>query len=236
MAEKLVLLVADHVLGQPPVTAGTYKSLDGLAKRGQSGYLSSFADCTDTISQLIGSCYHSAEDLAKELGPMKLAVLKSKSTYAGFGDHTSITGLSLDDVYNKIQEKLGEFNVVVVEAASLGDVDSLVGLLLAKMDETNVAVCVVCGFVEGAKLPEFRQPPPVVDPSWKVIGPNVVDRLTLDKPYMYVSASQKLTRIDRVQAFDEADIAAHCGMGIEPICQLFREYSYYTGSSWKYGA
>ena len=236
MAEKLVLLVTDGALGNPPVTAGTHKSLDALAKRGQCGFLSSFSDCNDTITQLIGSCYHTPEDLAKELGPMKLAVLKDKSTYAGFGDHTSIAGLSVDDIYNKIQEKLTDFNVVVVEVKSIVDMDTLVSKLIARIDETNVAVCLVCGFAAGAKLPEFKKAPPVVDPSWKVIGPNVVDRLTLDKPYLFVSASQKLTRIDRVQAFDESDIAANCGMGVEPICQLFREYSYYTGSSWKYGA
>jgi hypothetical protein len=51
-----------------------------------------------------------------------------------------------------------------------------------------------------------------------------------------VSASEKLTRIDKVQAFDEGLFEELSAMGVLPICQLFREYSYYTGSSWKYGA
>ena len=235
MAEKAVILLAENVLGKPPVTAGTYKGLDALAARGQSGFVSTFKDCSDSIMQLTGACYHTPQKLEKELGPMKLAVLEDKSTFSTFGNIESISNLPVSAIFDKIQQKLKEFNVIIVELKSLRDMDEIVGKLVEKIDETNVAVCVLCGYCEGGKIPQFKTPP-IADPSWKIIGPDIVDRLGVEKPFLFVSASQKLTRIDHVKAFDEADVTENCAMGVEPICQLFREYSYYTGSSWKYGA
>lgn len=233
--EKVVILVADAVLGAPKITKGMYPNLDSLASRGQSGYLSTFTHCTDTITQLTGLCHHTPENLAKEIGPMKLCVLKDKSTYSGFGELISISGFTSDQLLATISEKTASFSVIVVETPDLATMDQLVGGLLPNVDLANVGICVICGYKAGAEVPVFKTPV-VADPSWKVIGADVVETLSVAQPCMYISASQKLTRIDKVAAFDEADVEAHCGMGVQPICQLFREYSYYTGSSWKYGA
>jgi hypothetical protein len=123
----------------------------------------------------------------------------------------------------------------VVELSGIQELELLVALLLPGIDASNVAVCVIVGYADGTTIPAFPVTP-IVDPSWKVIGPNVVEALSMSRPYVFVSASQQLARIDKVQSFDEPDLETHCGMGVLPICQLFREYSYYTGSSWKYGA
>jgi hypothetical protein len=236
MTEKVVLLVVDGVLGNPPVQKGTYPALDALAARAQTGYLSTFSDCADTITQLIGVNHHSLDHLKKELGPMKLSVLKDKSSYsAAFGDIVPITGLSIAQLFEFIQQKLATSNVIVVEVPALAELEQLVALLLPGLDSANVAICAIVGFADGAAVPQFAVAP-VVDPSWKVIGPDVVAALSVEHLCAFLAASKGLVRTDKVQAFDEADIARNCGMGVLPICQLFREYSYYTGSSWKYGA
>jgi hypothetical protein len=236
MAEKVVLLVVDGVLGNPPVQKRTYPSLDALAARAQTGYVSTFSDCPDTITQLIGVNHYSLDNLKKQLGPMKLSILKDKSSYsAELGDIVPITGLSIAELFELIQRKLTTSNVIVVEVVALKELEELVTLLLPGLDSANVAICAIVGFADGAAVPHFAVAP-VVDPSWKVIGPDVVAALSVDRPGAFLAASKVLTRTDKVQAFDEADIAGNCGMGVLPICQLFREYSYYTGSSWKYGA
>jgi hypothetical protein len=236
MAEKVVLLVVDGVLGNPPVQKGAYPALDTLAARAQTGYVSTFSDCPDMITQLIGVNHHSLDKLKTELGPMKLSVLKDKSSYsAALGEIVPIAGLSVALLFELIQQKMTTSAVVVVEVAALKELEELVALLLPGVDSANVAICVIVGFAEGAAVPQFAVAP-VVDPSWKVIGPDVVAALSVEHLGAFLAASKALTRIDRVQAFDEADLAANCGMGVLPICQLFREYSYYTGTSWKYGA
>jgi hypothetical protein len=187
------------------------------------------------VIQLVGTNYHTPEKLAAELGPMKLSVLKIHSAYSGFGDIVDIADLTPPEVFARIQEKLTTFNVIVVEVTDLTNLEVIVGLLFPGIDSANVAVAVVVGYNESAIIPTFPIAP-VVDPSWKVIGPNVVETLDVKKLFLYISASQKLTRIDKVRVFDEEDIEKNNGMGVMPICQLIREFSYYTGSSWKYGA
>ncbi|KAH0787267.1 hypothetical protein GPJ56_008778 [Histomonas meleagridis] len=237
IVEKAVILVADGVLGNPVAKAGQYQSLDILAKRSQSGYLSTFSDCNDTITQLTGVNYHTVDFILKDYGPMKISILKKKSTYnSSLGNVEEINDLSEDQIFQKIDDKLKEYSVIVVEISTLNELDHIVSKLLPKIDADNVGVCVICGYAKDATLPNFTVPPPVVDPSWKVIGPDVVDKLSLEHPFLFFSASKNLTRIDKVQAFDEKDFENNNCMGILPICQLFREYSYYTGSSWKYGA
>jgi hypothetical protein len=235
MVEQAVILVTSSVLGNPRISSGTYSSLDLLASRGQCGFLSTFTDCSDPVIQLIGTNYHTPEKLTAELGPIKLSVLKRNSAYSDFGDISDITDLTPPEIFAHIQEKLSIFNVIVVEVINLTNLETIVGLLFPGIDNANVAVAIVLGYIDGATVPKFPIAP-VVDPSWKVIGPNVVETLDIKKPFLYISASHKLTRIDKVQAFDEDDIEKNNGMGAMPICQLIREYSYYTGSSWKYGA
>jgi hypothetical protein len=235
LVEKVVIVVVDKALGAPRITKGTYASLDSLALRGQSGYLSTFTTSSDMISQLVGICYYTPENLAKELGPMKLAVLKDRSSYDGFGEISSITGFGVPQIFDIVQQKLAQFSVVVVELGSITSADELAARLLPHIDSSNVALCAILGYADGATIPQFPVAP-VVDPSWKVIGPDVVPTLSVSRPLLFVSASQKLTRIDKVQAFDEGLFEELSSMGVLPICQLFREYSYYTGSSWKYGA
>lgn len=233
--EKLVILVADAVFNETPIKEGQYKALDALSLRGQSGFVSTFKDSHDTLSQLIGTHYFALDKLSKLLGKMKLAVLKDKSTFSGFGEVFPITGESSTDIYNQIQNLLNSFNIVVVELHSISTMNELTEKLLPSIDENNVALIVLCGYGPNAKVPVFKTLP-VVDPSWKVIGPDVVETLSVDHPMLFVSASKQLTRIDNVKFFSEKEIEEHCGMGILPICQLFRECSYYTGSTWKYGA
>jgi hypothetical protein len=43
-------------------------------------------------------------------------------------------------------------------------------------------------------------------------------------------------RTDRVQPFDQPDMAANCGMDVLPICQFSREYSDFTMPSSKCGS
>jgi hypothetical protein len=233
--EKAVIIVVDGALVSRKVTKGTFASLDALALRGQCGYVSTFTTCPDTITQLVGSCYFSPEQLAEGLGPMQLAVLKDKSTYSAFGDLTPIAGLSIPQIYDLIQQKLTACSVIIVEIGAIADADQLVGRVLPQIDPANVAVCGLFGYGPDGQPPVFPCAP-VVDPSWKVIGPNVVEALSVEKPLLFVSASLRLTRTDKVKAFDEEDVRTNASMGVLPICQLLREFSYYTGSSWKYGA
>lgn len=235
VVEKLVILVADDVFNETPVVEGQYKALDALSLRGQSGYVSTFKDSHDTLSQLIGTHYFTIDKLSKLLGEMKLAVLKDKSTFSGFGEVFSISNNSTNGIYDQIQNRLNSFNIVVVELHSLSSMNELTEKLLPSIDQNNVALIVLCGYGQNAAVPVFRTLP-IVDPSWKVIGPDVVETLSVEHPMLFVSASKQLTRIDNVKFFSEKEIEDHCGMGILPICQLFRECSYYTGSTWKYGA
>lgn len=235
VVEKLVILVADGVFNENPIKEGQYKSLDKLSLRGQSGFVSTFKGSHDTISQLIGTYYFTIEKLTKMLGDMKLAVLKDKSTFSGFGEVFSIDGKSLTDIFDQIINLLNSFSIVVTELHSLSSMNEITEKLLPSIDRDNIALIVLCGYGQNAKVPTFKTLP-VVDPSWKVIGPDVVETLSVDHPMLFVSASKQLTRIDNVRYFSEKEIEEHCGMGILPICQLFRECSYYTGSTWKYGA
>jgi hypothetical protein len=176
------------------------------------------------------------DHLKKDLGPMKLSVLTDKSSYAApLGHIVPISGLSITSLFELIRQTLATSNVIVVEVAALSELEDLVALLLPGLDSANVAICVIVGFAEGAAVPRFAVAP-VVDPSWKVVGPDVIATLSVEHPRAFLAAAKTLVRTDKVKAFDEADIATNCGMGVLPICQLFREYSYYTGSSWKYGA
>lgn len=236
LTEKVVILVAEDVVGPDGFTGGSYHALDELYKRGQCGFTSVFVDCPDIMMQLTGINYHGAEKLEHEVGHMKLSVLTDKSAYSGFGDVEKISGLDLQGIYNKIVEKKKQFNVILVELPhSLDTLNQMVELLLPGIEE-NVALCTLIGLKADGKKPKITQPPPCVDPSWKVIGPNVVENLSIDRPFLFASASKQLTRVDHVKAFDFDDIQQHACMGALPICQLFREFSYYTGSSWKYGA
>jgi hypothetical protein len=234
--EKAVLILVEGALGSPSITKGSYKSLDALAARGQAGFLSTFTDGEDTILQLTGVHHYGVDKLKEELGDkLSLCVLKDKSAFSAFGETVSVTGKSSSEILDIVGQKLATCTVVIVEAESLAFADRLVSGLVPKLDGGDLSVCVICGYAPGAKVPAFPAPP-VVDPSWKVIGPDVLKTLSVEHPYMFVSASTNLTRIDKVSGFDEADILAHGAMGVLPICQIFREYSYYTGSSWKYGA
>lgn len=235
--ERAVIFVAADVLGGRPVAAGEYPALDWLAKRGQCGYLSTFRGCSDIVAQVTGINYHGAEGLRAAVGPMRLSVLVRASKYSGFGDVESIAELKEEgQICDTVRARLSDHSVVLVEMADLRAVNDAVELMRGDIDEHNVAVCVVLGYKEGGAVPKFRAPPPCVDPSWKIVGPSVVDSLGLEKPCIFVSASARLTRVDNVSAFDESDIYQNNCMGVLPICQIFREFSYYTGSSWKYGA
>ncbi|OHT08243.1 hypothetical protein TRFO_23233 [Tritrichomonas foetus] len=233
--EKVVLFVVDNAFGETPISKGQYQALDQLALRGQSGFVSTFTDSKDTVAQLIGAHYYSPENLSQELGPMKLAVFTDKSTYNGFGDVRSITGKSSKEIFDLIQVDFDSHGVIVVELNNLNILNEIVNLLLPLIDSTNHAICTICGYGPGSVIPKF-QAPPVVDPSWKIIGPDAVETLSVDHPMLFISASQQLTRVDKVSFFSEREIEEHNGMGVLPICQLFREFSYYTGSTWKYGA
>lgn len=237
VTEKVVIFVADNVLGDPIVVANQYPALDYIAKRGQSGYLSTFEDCDDIIEEVTGINYHGAGKLGDVLGPMKLSVLVSKSKYSGFGDVENIEKMKeKDEIYAEIQDKLKAFNVVIVEMMDLKTINNVVNMMKDDIDGKNVAICLILGYKENSEIPKFRLPPECVDPSYKIVGPNVLDNLNLKKPCIFISASMRLTRIDNVQSFDENDIYQNNCMGILPICQILREFSYYTGSSWKYGA
>ena len=156
-----------------------------------------------------------------------------------FGEIINIQGKTKGDVARIIREKMTDnehpTSVLIAEIDTLANADFLVGQLYNLIDDSNVAFSIISGYKDGARVKEFPVPP-VVNPSWKVVGPNVVDQLSVEKPMMFVEASKNLTRVDKVTAFDEEDIEKNFCMGCLPICQYFRQYSYYTGSSWKYGA
>lgn len=235
VVEKLVIFVVDNAFGRQQVQKGQYKALDQLALNGQSGFVSTFTDSNDTISQLVGSHYFSPDQLSTNLGPMRLSVLKDKSQFNAFGDIVSITGKSDNEIYDTIINSLKKDSIIITELNNLKQLDEFVGKFLPLIKTDNIAICILCGYAAGAEIPSFPSPP-VVDQSWKVIGPDVVDKLTIKNPMLFVSQSKQLTRIDHVKVFNEKEIADKCGMGALPICQLFREFSYYTGSTWKYGA
>ena len=234
--EKVVIFVVDSAFTSNEVEQGLYKSLDNLSARGQCGFVSTFTDSNDTISQLIGTHYFSPEKLSEELGPMKLAVLVDKSSYnANFGDKTKISGMSTEQIADLINKSFSDHSVIVCELGGLKQLDEIVGKLLPGIDGSNHAICALIGYADGVKVPTFPTPP-VVDPSWKVIGPDVVGTLSVEHPMMFITASKQLTRVDNVRFFGEKEVEDNCGMGCLPICQLFKEFSYYTGSTWKYGA
>lgn len=215
--EKAVILAVADALGDEKVKAGKYPHLDTLAQRGQSGYLSTDIRLTGPIEQIMGFGRKTHEDLVADLGELHYAILTENINF----EH--------------ILELTASNQVVIAQLGSLGDLDSMVSKLLPLIDEKNIAVCVCAGYAT-SNIPKEFPTPPVVDPSWKVIGPNVIPEFSIEKPYVYVSASKQLTRVDDVKAFDEDDIAVNAGMGAMPMPQLLREFSYYTGSSWKYGA
>jgi hypothetical protein len=234
--EKAVLILVEGALGNPTVTKGTYKSLDTLAARSQCGFLSTFTNCPDTITQLTGASYYALDQLKVEFGEkLSLCVLKDKSAFSAFGEIISITGQGPSEILKLVDQKLATFSILVIEIVSLAVADALVAGLLPSLDDSRLSVCLICGYADHARVPTFPVPP-VVDPSWKVIGPDVLAELSVDRPYLFVSASKNLTRVDKVNGFDENEIRINGAMGVLPICQIFREYSYYTGSSWKYGA
>ena len=234
--EKAVILVVENALGAPRVKCGDYKNLDRLALRGSSGYVSTFKNSNDVVKQMSGILVRPVEEVKKDIGPMKLFILKDNTEFHEFGEFESIKGLSDEDIANKIADKMAhETTVLIAEIKTLEIADFIVGKLFDSIDEKQIAVSVLAGYKEGAKVKEFPIPP-VVTPSWKVVGPKVVDDLSVEKPMMFITASKELTRVDKVTSYDEDDIEKNFCMGCLPICQYFREFSYYTGSSWKYGA
>ena len=239
VVEKAVFLVVENALGNPRVQKGNYPNLDKLAQRGSSGYCSTFKGNNDIVYQMSGLLVSPLDQIKEDLGPIKLCVLAQKTQFKEFGEIVNIQGKSKEDVESIIREKMTDSehrtSVLVAEIESLEIADFLVGQLYNLIDESNVAFSIVSGYKDGAKVKEFPVPP-VVNPSWKIVGPHVVDQLSVQKPLMFVEASKSLTRVDKVTAFDEEDIEKNFCMGCLPICQYFRQYSYYTGSSWKYGA
>lgn len=233
--EKAVILVVENVLGNPRVTNGTYPNLDALAKRSSSGYVSTFKNSKDVVYQMSGLLVRPVNEVVEDMGKIKLNVLKLNTEFNQYGKVESIKGLDTQKVFELINQKIPESTIVLVEIETIQMADQLIGLLLPKIDGENVALSVLVGYKDGAKVPTFPVPP-VVSPSWKVVGPKVVDDLTVEKPMFYITASKFLTRVDKVQNFDEDDFEENFCMGCEPICQYFREFTYYTGSSWKYGA
>ncbi|OHS98853.1 hypothetical protein TRFO_01937 [Tritrichomonas foetus] len=235
LIEKVVIFIVEDAFDGTPIECGKYPSLDEFTKKGQSGFLSTFNDSTDVVPQLVGSHYYTENRLSEILGPMKLAVLKRHSKYNGFGDSQSILDISLEDIYIKIEECFTSHDVIIVELDNLSNLNYLISKLLPNVVSENHAICAICGYQNNVKVPTFPTPP-IVDPSWKIIGPDVVESLSVEHPMLYVSLSKQLTRVDYTNFFSEKEISEHCGMGVMPICQLFREFSYYTGSTWKYGA
>ena len=239
VVEKAVFLVVDDALGNPRVQKGNFPNLDKIALRGSSGYLSTFKGNNDIIYQMSGLLVSPLEAIKEDLGPIKLCVLEQKSKFKEFSEIINIQGKTKGDVARIIREKMTDnehpTSVLIAEIDTLENADFLVGQLYNLIDDSNVAFSIISGYKDGARVKEFPVPP-VVNPSWKVVGPNVVDQLSVEKPMMFVEASKNLTRVDKVTAFDEEDIEKNFCMGCLPICQYFRQYSYYTGSSWKYGA
>lgn len=233
--EKAVILVVENALGNPRVVKGTYKNLDALAKRASSGFVSTFKNSKDIVYQMSGLLVRPVNEVLEDLGKIKLTVLKTHTEFNQYGKVESIEGLDAKKIFDLINAKLPESSIIIAEIPTIQMVDELVGLLLPKIDADNVAVSTLYGYKDGAKVPTFPVPP-VVNPSWKVVGPKVVEDLFVEHPMMVVTASKFLTRVDKVQNFDEDDIEENYCMGCEPICQYFREFTYYTGSSWKYGA
>lgn len=234
--EKAILLVVENAAGNPKIKTGQFPSLDQLAARGQSGFLSTFNNCEDTITQLVGVNYHSPENLRKDIGSsMKICVLKTHTTIHDIVDIEPIEEKSVDDINSTIIQKLSNYTMIIVETLNLDYANQIAGFLLPKINELSLAVSLVVGYKQGATIPTFPVPP-IVNPSWKIIGPNTVKELSVEHPMFYITASKQLTRTDHVKSFDEDDIEHNNCMGCMPICQFFREFSYYTGSSWKYGA
>lgn len=239
--EKAVIIIVEKGLNNPLVKKGKYPSLDKLAEIGSSGFVSTFKDCDNVILQLTGINYLGLDSFKEEVGPMKLNVLTSSTSFNDFGSSTDIFGKSVDEIFSIIREKLKSSTVIVVELPSIQnkpfqEADELVEMLLPMINNDNIAISCLFGYDNDIDVPTFPKPPPCVLPSWKVIGPNVVDSLTEKKPMMFFTASKKLTRVDDVTCFDEIEIFNNNGMGMLPICQYFREFSYYTGTSGKYGA
>ena len=237
--EKAVLLVVEKALGEPRIRKGKYPNLDKLALRGSSGYVSTFKGNDDIIYQMSGLLVSPLEEIKKDIGPMKLCVLETKSKFNEFGEIIQIAGKSKEDIEKLIREKMTDPNhgtsVLVAQIESLEIADFIIGQMINLIDEQNIAFSVLSGYKEGAKVKEFPVPP-VVTPSWKVVGPKIVEQLSVESPMMFIEASANLTRVDKVTSFDEEDIEKNYCMGCLPICQYFRQWSYYTGSSWKYGA
>lgn len=233
--EKAVILVVENVLGNPRVTKGTYPNLDALAKRASSGFVSTFKNSHDIVYQMSGLLVRPVAEVLEDYGKVKLSVLKTNTEFKEYGKVESIKGLDVPKILEVINQKIPESTIVLAEIETIQMADQLVGLLLPKIDGENVALSVLVGYKDGAKVPTFPVPP-VVNPSWKVVGPKVVDDLSVEKPMFYITASKFLTRVDKVSSFDEDDFEENFCMGCEPICQYFREFTYYTGSSWKYGA
>ena len=239
VVEKAVLLVVENALGVPRITKGTYQNLDKLALRGSSGYVSTFKGHNDIIYQMSGLLVSPLDAIKEDIGPIKLCVLEENSKFNEYGEIISIKGKSKEEITNIIKEKMTNkevrTSVLVAQIQTLEIADFIVGQLYDLIDGENVAIAVISGYKDGAKVKEFPVPP-VVNPSWKVVGPKVVEELSVEKPMMFIEASKALTRIDKVTGFDEEDVEKNFCMGCLPICQYFRQYSYYTGSSWKYGA
>jgi hypothetical protein len=124
-------------------------------------------------------------------------MVKSHSTYSGFGDISGISDFNAQSLFECIEEELLLSNVIVVEASDIQKLDAIVSLLFPGIDGTNVAVCIVVGYAEGAMLPKFPVAP-VVGPSWTIIGPDLMETLDLKNPHVYALASQRLTRIEKV--------------------------------------
>ena len=233
--EKAVILVVENSLGNPRITKGRYAHLDALARRSSSGFVSTFKNSKDVIYQMSGLLVRPVNEVLEDLGKIKLTVLKTHTEFNQYGKIEDIKGLDTNKIYELICAKIPESSIIIAEISSIEALNELVGLLLPKVDGDNVAISTLIGYKDGAKVPTFPIPP-VASPSWKVVGPKVVEDLSVEHPMLYITASKFLTRVDKVQNFDEDDIEENYCMVCEPICQYFREFTYYTGSSWKYGA
>ena len=241
--EKVIICVVPDALGDPKVKAGDFPHIDKLAKRGSCGFLATFADSNDLVNQLTGAHYHGVSSLEKVLGKMDLAVLKTTSAYgtkSDSEDDSESDGFGVvvnrsDDFLSQIDEMIHAHQVVIVELDNIQQADDVCNKFLPSIDTENIALCIVAQYKQG-HCPSIPIPPPCVHPSFKIVGPNVVESLTVDNVCLFLHASRRLTRIDHVQSFDETDIHENCCLGCMPICQLLREFSYYTGSSWKFGA
>jgi len=230
-----IIFVVENSIGNPVIKKGTYPKLDILAKRGSCGFLSVFNNCPDVITQLTGINHLGTDGFIREVGEIKLSVLKNSSTFDQYGDIISVSSKNNDEIYSMINDLIKPSHIIIVELKSLEDANEIIGGFLPRIDSENIAISLISGYREGSIIPTFPSPP-VVDPSWRVIGADVVEALSIKKPMVFITASKNLTRIDNVASFDEKDIEDNNCMNALPICQYFREFSYYSGSSWKYGA